>query len=126
MTLPDRGTVMMDAIGVTGWQRPYVRFVDVIGLSSPKSEWVRKANKDGWLTYLIQEEKPDVVVVKLREIMRNEADAGAGKPFDTEEGVVGSLYQVKLPNDSLGCALIGYKPTQLDQDIVLRLIEPKP
>ena len=132
MQLPEHGTVMMDAIGVAGWQRPDVRFVDVIGLCSPNAESARRSRTDGWLTYLIQDEKPDVVVVKLHEISSNHADAGEGKPFleATKEslstGIVGALYREHHPGDVLGSAVLGYHPVQIDQDVVFRLAEPKP
>lgn len=138
MQLPDEGTVIMDAIGVTGWQRARTRFIDVIGLSSPISEEVRKSNQDGWLTHLIQEVKPEVVVVKLREITSNMPDAGAGRPFvvvdpeSLETGIVGGLFWQKKKStnptdlDTLGSAVLGYRPTQLDQDVILTLYTPKP
>jgi hypothetical protein len=78
--LPNSGTIMMDAVGVIGWQKPDVRFVDWIGLVAPQVEAERRKG-DGWLGRVLRKERPDCVVMLERDIISNQPSQGAGKLF---------------------------------------------
>lgn len=84
--LPDSGTVVMDAVGVIGWQKPGVRFLDMIGLVSPEVERERRKG-DGWLGRILVKERPDAMVLYETEADTGVPRVGAHRMFSPNQEI---------------------------------------
>ena len=71
--------VMLEPIGIVGWQSPVV-VVDEVGLVSPAVAR-RRLEGPGWYTDVAETERPDWIVIRRSALTGTAAFAGAGAPF---------------------------------------------
>lgn len=71
--------VMLEPIGIIGWQNPVV-VVDEVGLVSPAVAR-RRLEGPGWYADVAEAERPDWIVIRRAALTGTAAFAGAGAPF---------------------------------------------
>jgi hypothetical protein len=71
--------VMLEPIGIVGWQNPVV-IVDEVGLVSPAVA-KRRLRGPGWYADVAAAERPDWIVIRRGALAGAAAFAGAGAPF---------------------------------------------
>jgi len=73
-------TVVLEPIGLVGYENPALRVVDEVGLVSP-AVTRRRLSGAGWYPEVIARSHADWVVVRRAVLERGDAFAGAGAPF---------------------------------------------
>jgi hypothetical protein len=76
--------VMLEPIGMIGWQNRRLVVLDEVGLVSPAIAH-RRREGPGWYADLVSRERPEWLLSRRGVLLRNAAFAGAGQPFRSDE-----------------------------------------
>jgi hypothetical protein len=77
-------SVLLEPIGLIGWRNPGVRVLDEVGLVTPGIAELRREG-DGWYGRVLDQERPDWLVLRYGFFASLEPYAGSGRPFRTED-----------------------------------------
>jgi hypothetical protein len=76
--------VMLEPIGMIGWQNRRLIVLDEVGLVSPAIAR-RRREGPGWYADLVAQERPAWLLSRRGVLLRNAAFAGMGQPFRSSE-----------------------------------------
>ena len=95
--------VMLEPIGMVGWQNPVV-VVDEVGLVSPAVA-KRRLQGPGWYADVADREQPDWIVIRRAALAGGPAFAGSGAPFRSRaerDTLFGRYAQVAIVDEKAG------------------------
>ena len=95
--------VMLEPIGIVGWQNPVV-VVDEVGLVSPAVA-KRRLQGPGWYADVADREQPDWIVIRRAALDGQTAFAGAGAPFRSRaerDTLFGRYAQATIVDEKAG------------------------
>jgi hypothetical protein len=88
-------SVLLEPIGIIGYEVPQLRVIDETGLVTPGIATLRRRGP-GWYADAIREHQPDWIVIRYGVLATLEAFAGAGAPFRTESERDSLIRQYQL------------------------------